>query len=176
MGRGWKYTLSGRGCSPPPPSKHPKSLWKTQKKIFCFSDKSYRNRKSHKILGHLEAIWRVLELIFGRGGVEHPPVPNRVKFWIVVNDVKWLPDTKQTFFSYWIVSRSPVNDFPSHIELFVLIFELPNVTAKSGAFIWIRTVIDNMWYIIWIVSSSPNDFHLEKIGLIRVTNYLSCQY
>ena len=26
-----------------------------------------------------------------------------------------------------------------------------------------------MWYIIWIVSSSPTDFHSEKIGLIRVT-------
>ena len=26
-----------------------------------------------KIWGHLEAILRVLELIFGRGGVEHPP-------------------------------------------------------------------------------------------------------
>ena len=34
---------------------------------FCFSDRSYRNRKSHEIWGHLEAILRVLELIFGRG-------------------------------------------------------------------------------------------------------------
>ena len=65
-----------------------------------------------------------------------------VKCWIVENDVKWLPDTKQTFFSYWIVSRSPVNDFPSHIELFVFIFELPNVTAKSGPFLWIRSAIE----------------------------------
>ena len=26
-----------------------------------------------------------------------------------------------------------------------------------------------MWYIIWILGSSPTDFHSEKIGLIRVT-------
>ena len=26
-----------------------------------------------------------------------------------------------------------------------------------------------VWYIIGIVSSSPTDFHSEKIGLIRVT-------
>ena len=52
------------------PSKHPKSLWKNN--FFCFSDRSYRNRKSHEIWGHLEAILRVFELIFGRGGVERP--------------------------------------------------------------------------------------------------------
>ena len=33
-----------------------------------------------------------------------------------------------------------------------------------------------VWYIIGIVSSSPTDFQLAKIGLIRVTNYLPCQY
>ena len=38
--------------------KHPKSL--------CFSDRSNRNRKSNEIGGYLEAILRVLELIFGR--------------------------------------------------------------------------------------------------------------
>ena len=26
-----------------------------------------------------------------------------------------------------------------------------------------------VWYIIWIIISSPTDFHSEKIGLIRVT-------
>ena len=31
--------------------------------MFCFSDRSYRKRKSHEIWGHLEAILRVLELI-----------------------------------------------------------------------------------------------------------------
>ena len=73
MGRGWKYTLSGGGgCLPQPPSKHPKSLWKT-KFFFCFSDRSYRNRKSHEIWGHLDAILRVLELIFGRGVLNTPP-------------------------------------------------------------------------------------------------------
>ena len=30
-------------------------------------------------------------------------------------------------------------------------------------------------YIIGIISSSPTDFQSEKIGLIRVTNYLLCQ-
>ena len=29
---------------------------------------------------------------------------------------------------------------------------------------------NQVWYIIGIVSSSPTDFHSEKIGLIRVTN------
>ena len=53
---------------------------KNQKIFFCFLDRSYRNRKGHEIWGHVEAILRVLELIFGRGGVEHPPVPNRVKY------------------------------------------------------------------------------------------------
>ena len=47
---------------------------KTKKK-FCFSDRSYRNRKSHKILGYLEAILRVLELIFGRGVLNIPSLP-----------------------------------------------------------------------------------------------------
>ena len=32
--------------------------------FFCFSDRSYRNSKSHEIGGHLAAILRVLELIF----------------------------------------------------------------------------------------------------------------
>ena len=45
---------------------------KKQKKI-CFSDSSYGNRKSHGIWGCLEAILRVLGLIYGRRGVEHPP-------------------------------------------------------------------------------------------------------
>ena len=35
--------------------------------FFCFSDRSYRNRKSHKIWVYLEAILRVLELIFNYG-------------------------------------------------------------------------------------------------------------
>ena len=39
---------------------------KNEKKSFCFSDWSYRNRKIHEIWGYLEAILRVLELIFGR--------------------------------------------------------------------------------------------------------------
>ena len=34
--------------------------------FFCFSDRLYRNRKIHEIWGYLEAILRVLELIFGR--------------------------------------------------------------------------------------------------------------
>ena len=42
------------------------------KKKF-FSDRSYRDRKSHEIWGHLEAILRVLELIFGRGMLNTPP-------------------------------------------------------------------------------------------------------
>ena len=48
--------------------KHTKSLCKTKKN--CFSDRSYRNRKSHEIWGHLEAILGVLGLIY---------VSNRVK-------------------------------------------------------------------------------------------------
>ena len=32
-----------------------------------------------------------------------------------------------------------------------------------------------VWYIIGIVSSSLTSFHLENIGLIRVTTYLPCQ-
>ena len=56
----------------------PKMTVKNQK-FFCFSDRSYRNRTRNRNWGHLEAILRVLEVIFGRGGgVEHPPVPNKV--------------------------------------------------------------------------------------------------
>ena len=35
--------------------------------MHALSDRSYRIRKSHEILGYLEAILRVLELIFARG-------------------------------------------------------------------------------------------------------------
>ena len=39
-------------------------------------NRSYRNRKSHEILGYLVVNLRVLELIFGRGGgIEHTPLP-----------------------------------------------------------------------------------------------------
>ena len=55
--------------------KTPKITVKNQKILFCFSDRSYINRKSHEIWDHLEAILRVLVLIFGRGGVEHPSRP-----------------------------------------------------------------------------------------------------
>ena len=48
-------------------------------KNFCFSDRSYRNGKSNEIWGYLEAILRVLELIFGKGGCWTPPTSNRVK-------------------------------------------------------------------------------------------------
>ena len=39
-----------------------------EKSSFCFSYKSYRNRKSQEIKGYLEVILRVLEMIFGTGG------------------------------------------------------------------------------------------------------------
>ena len=54
--------VGGGGSPPPPPSKNQKK----PKIIFSFSDRSYRNRQSHEIWGYLEAILRVLELIFGR--------------------------------------------------------------------------------------------------------------
>ena len=43
--------------------KTPKITVKNQKILFCFSDRSYRNRKSHEIWGYSEAFLRVLELI-----------------------------------------------------------------------------------------------------------------
>ena len=84
MGWGWKYTLSG-GDVCHHPLLNTQNHCEKPKKIFCFSDRSYRNRKSHKIWGHLEAIYRVLEMIFSRGGVEHPPSLiglSLIQFWI----------------------------------------------------------------------------------------------
>ena len=63
MGWGGKYTLSYGGVFTTNPSKHSKSLWKSI--FFCFW-------KSHEIWGHLEAILRVLELIFDRGVLNSP--------------------------------------------------------------------------------------------------------
>ena len=52
MWRGWIYALSGAKIT-------------VKNKFFCFSDRSYRNRKSHEISGCLEAILRVLGMIYG---------------------------------------------------------------------------------------------------------------
>ena len=57
---------------------------KNQKNYFCFTDRSNRNRKSHKIWGHLEAILRVWELIFGRGVLN--PVSNRVNGYLLLTE------------------------------------------------------------------------------------------
>ena len=67
--------MAGGGVFQNPLLKTQNHCEKTKKKIF-FSDRSYRNRKSHKIWGHFEAI--CLRADFQQGGVEHPPVPNRV--------------------------------------------------------------------------------------------------
>ena len=49
--------LGGRGgCSTPKIS--------VKKHFFLFSGRLYRNRKSHEIWGHLEAIFGVIELIY----------------------------------------------------------------------------------------------------------------
>ena len=40
----------------------------------------------------------------------------------------------------------------------------------------LEVTYSQVWYIIGIVSSSPTHFHSEKIGLIRVTYDLPCQY
>ena len=75
FGTGLKIYVKWRGevCSPPPPLLNTQNHCEKPKNIFCFSDRSYRNRKSHEIWGHLEAILRVLELIFGRGVLNTTP-------------------------------------------------------------------------------------------------------
>ena len=64
----WGKLVLGWGLFATPPSKHPKSLWKTP--FFCFS---YINRKSHEIWGYFEAILRVIEPILGKGVLNTPP-------------------------------------------------------------------------------------------------------
>ena len=51
-------------------------------------------------------------------------------------------------------------------------FETYSDKVKSA----LEATYTQMWYIIGIVSSSPTYFHPENIGLIKVTNYLPCQY
>ena len=83
---------------------------KNQKKFFCFSDRSYRNRKSHEIWGHLEAILRVLELIFGRGGVEQRP-----KMGVLVRFYRRrdrFSDPKICFFAFF-EAKMTKNDIPN---------------------------------------------------------------
>ena len=75
-GLSWGTSFS---LNQPAPSRSPKNTVKNQI-FFCLSDRSYRNRKSHEIWGCLEAILRVLGLIYDRGDVEQPPVSNRVKY------------------------------------------------------------------------------------------------
>ena len=45
--------------------------------------------------------------------------------------------------------------------------ETPQNSVQCGSCIIVLYVL--VWYIIWIVSSSPSDFHSEKVGLIRIT-------
>ena len=47
-----------------------------------------------------------------------------------------------------------------------------SIRVKSA----LEATYTQVWYIYGIVSSSPSDFHSEKIGLIRVRNYLPCQF
>ena len=47
--------------------------------LILWSLWSYGNRKSHAIWGSLEAILRVLGLIYGRGVLNTPSATNRVK-------------------------------------------------------------------------------------------------
>ena len=54
---------------------------------------------------------------------------------MVVNNVKFLLDTEKALLSDRVKSGAPVNDFPIHIKLFVLIFQFPNITTKSGLFL-----------------------------------------
>ena len=64
----WAWSCYIKWYLQPPPSKNTKSLKK--KEFFCFSDWLYRNRKSHGILGCLEAIFWVLGLIYGSNRIE----------------------------------------------------------------------------------------------------------
>ena len=50
-----------------------------------------------------------------------------------------------------------------------------SVPHHQKLFKHLEVTYSQVWYIIGIVSSSPTDFLSEKIGLIRVTNYLLCQ-
>ena len=47
---------------------------------------------------------------------------------------------------------------------------------NTGNFLSTWVTYTQLWYIIEIVSSSSTHFHSERIGLIRATHYLSCQY
>ena len=66
-----------------------------------------------------------------------------------------------------------VDDFYKCVETLVykreeLIFRMQDFSFETTD---LRNRDENQKYIIGIVSSSPTDFHSEKIGLIRVTNY-----